>query len=127
MTDQEKQQFFKNMKTFLALAKKELGLEKLPKIIWILDNDTTGQTSFGGFVLKTQAIRIVVKDRHPNDIMRTLAHELVHYKQWTEDRLDDTSGNDGSPEENEANSLGGVIMRKFNRTNPQSFSSPAIR
>ena len=126
MTDQEKQQFFKNMKTFLALAKNELGIEKLPKIIWILDSDNTGQTSFGGFVLKTQAIRIVLKNRHPNDIMRTLAHELVHYKQWTENRLDATSGDDGSAEENEANAKAGVIMRQFNRDNPDSFSMKAL-
>jgi hypothetical protein len=126
MTDQEKQQFFKNMKTFLALAKSELGIKKLPKIIWILDSDNTGQTSFGGFVLKTQAIRIVLKNRHPNDVMRTLAHELVHYKQWTENRLDATSGDDGSAEENEANAKAGVIMRQFNRDNPDSFGMKAL-
>jgi hypothetical protein len=36
-------------------------------------------------------------------------------------RLTSTSGEDGSPDENEANSLAGVIMRKFGRDNPQIY------
>jgi hypothetical protein len=51
--------------------------------------------------------------------MRTLAHELVHYKQDIEDRLDDNSGATGSPEENEANAQAGVVMRDYSEQNPE--------
>lgn len=49
------------------------------------------------------------------DILRTLAHELVHHMQNLDDRLQDNSGDDGSPEENEANALAAVIMRQYGR------------
>jgi ribosomal protein S27AE len=57
------------------------------------------------------------------DILRTLAHELVHHMQNGKGELDSDSGEDGSPSENEANSTAGIIMRKFGRDNPEIFES----
>jgi hypothetical protein len=47
------------------------------------------------------------------DVLRSIAHELVHYKQNLEGRLIDAAkdGSDGSPIENEANAVAGVIMK----------------
>jgi hypothetical protein len=97
---------------FLPHAQKELGLDDLPNIEVV--NDLHG--TFGNF--SQDGIRIVAKGRHPVDVLRTLAHELVHYKQMVNDELDDAAGEDGSPQENEANSKAAVIMRKFNRDHP---------
>jgi Zn-dependent peptidase ImmA (M78 family) len=58
-------------------------------------------------------------NRHPNDILRTIAHELVHYKQDTEHRLEPDSGTTGSPEENQANAVAGIVMRHFNKQYPE--------
>jgi Zn-dependent peptidase ImmA (M78 family) len=55
------------------------------------------------------------------DILRTLAHELVHHMQNLDDRLTDNSGDDGSPEENEANALAAVIMRQYGRENSHIY------
>ena len=68
-----------------------------------------------------QKIMVVVHNRNMVDILRTLAHEMVHHMQNQDDRLDPKSGEDGSPEENEANSLAGVIMRQFGRNNPHIY------
>jgi hypothetical protein len=64
---------------------------------------------------------VVVHNRNIADILRTLAHELVHHMQNLDNRLQPDSGMDGSPEENEANSLAAVIMRKFGRENPEIY------
>jgi Zn-dependent peptidase ImmA (M78 family) len=53
------------------------------------------------------------------DILRTLAHELVHHMQNL--KGDELNGDDGSEIENEANAQAGVIMRKFGRENPEIF------
>ena len=127
MTEQEKQQFLKNMKTFLALAKQELRLEKLPKILWITGDYSAKNHSFGGFSPRDQSIRVVMTDRHPNDVMRTLAHELTHYRQWLDGKLKPNSGETGSAEENEANAKAGVIMRNFNHSNRRAFTGKTIR
>lgn len=109
-----------NMVTqLLLLCKHELGIQEIPKIKLISqDNTVGGGTSFGEF---DGTIKVVTKDRHPMDVMRTLAHELVHWKQRLEDQ--ELDGNDGSTSENDANAIAGVIMRKFGRIYPEYFIS----
>jgi hypothetical protein len=51
--------------------------------------------------------------------MRTLAHELVHWKQ-RESGLE-LDGSDGSETEDQANAVAGVIMRKFGKMYPEYF------
>jgi hypothetical protein len=77
--------------------------------------------SFGGYMPSEQKIITVVHNRNMADILRTLAHEMVHHMQNLDDRLTPKSGEDGSPDENEANSLAGVIMREFGRNNPHIY------
>jgi len=103
---------------FLPLAQKELGLKRLPTIRVVNQVPDAGGTTFGRYVPEEDVVYVVARGRHPKDTLRTLAHELVHHKQDIEDRLDITSGETGSPEENEANALAGVLMRKYNELNP---------
>jgi len=93
-----------------------------PKIKLINQGDYTQQhRSFGGYSPSDQKIMVVVHNRNMADILRTLAHELVHHMQNLDNRLTPKSGEDGSPDENEANSLAAVIMRKFGRENPDIY------
>lgn len=102
----------------LQLCKEDLDINDLPPIELVEDEPTVGGgTSFGEF--DGNSIRVVAKGRHPMDIMRTLAHELVHWKQMSEGQSLD--GSDGSDTENEANAVAGIIMRKFAKMYPQYF------
>lgn len=56
--------------------------------------------------------------RHIVDIMRSVAHELIHKKQNEQGQLNDESGKTGSPQENEANAGAGIIMRDYTKKNP---------
>ena len=47
--------------------------------------------------------------------------QLTHYKQDLEGKLYAGAGETGTPEENEANSNAGVIMRDFAQANPEYF------
>jgi len=111
---------------FLPLAIKEIGLDGLPPIKLQLRIEDNDQPSFGKFVNDEGAIYLAIEDRHPLDIIRTLAHELVHFKQGTEHRLNDLSGETGSPEENEAHEVAGIVMRNFNKQYPKYFSASAV-
>jgi len=70
-------------------------------------------------------VRVYAKDRALVDIMRSLAHELVHMKQDVEGRLDqvhhEQNNEAGSPIENEANSIAGVLIRKFGEQHPEIY------
>ena len=108
---------------FLKHCSEELGLESLPEINLVNDKQySIDHKSFGGYQPGKQSIILATKDRHPVDIFRTLAHELTHYKQDLEGQLeDDNVGNTGSPQENEANAMAGIIMRNFGQKFPEVF------
>ena len=93
-----------------------------PKLKLINSKDYAYENrSLGGYSPSEKKIMVVVHNRNMADILRTVAHEMVHHMQNLDKRLTPTSGEDGSPDENEANSLAGVIMRKFGRDNPQIY------
>jgi hypothetical protein len=99
---------------FMEIVKRHLEIENMPKVNF-LDNISN---TFGVFKPGDQSIDIVIINRHPVDSLRTLAHELVHWKQLLKNEIGPDSGMTGSPQENEANSLAGVIMREFNHAHP---------
>lgn len=112
---------------FLPLAAQYLSLEKLPKInIEMTLPAHNGQASFGGYNSNTKEINLAIANRHPVDIFRTLAHELVHYKQDSLGKIKDYSGETGSTEENQANTVAGIIMRLFNKEYPDAMNAKII-
>lgn len=112
---------------FLQFALQELGLEQLPEINLINDKKLASEArSFGGYRPYDQSISINIAGRHMADVFRTLAHELVHYKQDIDNRLDENSGVTGSDIENEANAMAGIIMRNYAQHNEQLFEGKAL-
>jgi Zn-dependent peptidase ImmA (M78 family) len=118
--------FVEMLNNFLPLAMSALELTALPKFKLMLRVPDDEQPTFGKFVNDENTIYLAIEDRHPLDVIRTLAHELVHFKQGTEHNLDATAGETGSPQENEAHELAGIMMRDFNKAHPQYFNEPAI-
>jgi Zn-dependent peptidase ImmA (M78 family) len=119
--------FSKAMNDFLPLAIRELEITSLPKIKIVKKVEDDYQPTFGKFLKDKNIIYLAIKDRHIIDILRTLAHELVHYKQNLENRLDAYSGKTGSPTENEAHEISGIIMRHFNKKYEHYFDTPPIK
>jgi hypothetical protein len=110
------------VKEFMRYVMKELKLDSLPTIKFSNDSQEAIQNkSWGGYMPGEKSIRIVTAKRHPADIFRTLAHELVHYKQDITGRLKPNDGKTGSDVENEANSRAAVIMRNFAQAKPNLF------
>ena len=114
------------IKKLLPIAVKELDLQSLPKMKPVTNLTAGEHPSFGRFVNETNTIEFAVNNRHPIDILRTLAHELVHCKQREDQRLKPDSGTTGSDEENEANARAGVIMRNFDDAYPGYFKETPV-
>lgn len=104
---------------FIKYSIKNLGLQAPPSSLTLsYDNDQAKERrSFGYFDPNSKKIWVYVKNRNMADILRTLAHELVHRKQEEDGRLDPNSGATGSPIEDEANALAGVLLRNFGKIN----------
>jgi hypothetical protein len=113
---------------FIRFAAEDLELKSLPKFDFAFDSKRSVEhKSFGGYAPGAEHITITVKNRHINDVCRTLAHELVHFKQDLDDELgDEKAGATGSPQENEANARAAVIMRNWGKKHPDYFDKEAI-
>ena len=104
------------LKVFLPFAKKAIKLDKMPSIVLKKFLEQEGQPTMGRFHDQEYTLELAVANRQPVDILRTLAHELVHAKQHREHvELDSTTGSDT---ENEANVVAGIVMREFNKSHP---------
>ena len=82
------------------------------------------QPSFAAYAPGSREVMVMSKNRHPMDIFRSVAHELVHHKQNEEGRIGKDvarEGATGSDIENEANAVAGVLLRKFGRNNPEIY------
>jgi hypothetical protein len=123
---QENANVVEMFKKFLPLAMKILELDSLPKMEFVTKVDETDQPTFGLYSNSDRVLKVALTNRHPNDILRTVAHELTHYKQDINNELDNDSGDTGSDHENEANATAGVIMRHFNKLYPEYLRSKPL-
>ena len=96
----------------------KLGINT-PKLTLKPHNDTS---ALGYTDMADGSVTVVVGDRHQMDIMRTLAHELVHCKQMESYEPDGATGSD---DENEANAMAGVLMREWGQNNPDLYTEGA--
>jgi hypothetical protein len=109
-------------KEFVKFVATELGLKSLPKSIKFTGDEYAAEhLTFGTYQPSTDEIVVVKGNRHPVDVLRTLAHELVHHKQ-REDGNTVLDGTTGSDAENQAHAIAGVLMRKFREIHPSIFT-----
>jgi len=107
---------------FIDFTAQALNLEKLPKITFSDDEGLAKQMhALGSYYPKTDELLVVKGSRLTADILRTLAHELVHRKQAEMRPLKPEDGKTGSEAENEANAAAGVLLRQFGKYRSEIF------
>ena len=107
---------------FIDFASKALDLKQVPKITFSDDQNLAKQMhSLGAYQPKTDELLVVKGPRLTADVLRTLAHELVHRKQAEMRPLKPEDGKTGSEVENEANAAAGVLLRQFGKYRPEIF------
>ena len=103
---------------FVDFTKKELQLDD--DFVVELENDSDELETLASYDIKNNKVKVLSKNRALPDIIRSIAHELVHHKQNQEGELtgDKEEGEDGSPFEDRANSLAGYFVRRFGKKYP---------
>lgn len=116
---------FKEMvNKFLPFVQRELKLKEVPSFNFENSKFSKKHKTFG-ITGKDNQISVVVGNRHPLDVLRTLAHEIAHFHQRSIGKYG--TGKDGSELENEASAIASVILRKFGRKYPEYFKlSPTV-
>jgi len=105
------------LEEFLDFANKSLEIDK-PYSVYFVDDKDNASDALGKTAMynpSTNSVYVYVTDRHPKDVLRSVAHELMHHKQNCDGRLDRTYG-EGSDDlemlEREANEAG-YLVRQF--------------
>lgn len=111
------------MKKFIDFTTEYLDIQTPLKIKLTKDREDVVTTAY--YNIEDRVACVYIKDRAIMDIMRSLAHEMVHHLQNERGDLTDalSDGADGSTIENEANAVAGVIMRIFGKQNPEIYTN----
>jgi Zn-dependent peptidase ImmA (M78 family) len=115
------------LQNFVKFCSNRLELEQIPRIqikrdpAWSERNN-----SFGQYIPDADTLIVSVANRHPMDVMRTMAHELTHRMQDEKEDMPIDAGITGSDWENQANALAGVLMRDFAEQRPEYFAKEPI-
>ena len=109
------------VKKFIIFVSEHLVLDKPCKVYLSAKRNEHLETT-ASYNPNNHDIWIYVKNRNMlGDILRSLAHEMMHFKQNLRGDLKHHSGRDGSPHENEANTFSGIMIRKFGRMFPEIY------
>jgi len=101
---------------FVKFVKDELGLKLTPTIKLLNGRGDLKTTAHYNYSKPEKVIKVNAKNRHIVDVMRSIAHELVHHRQFEQGRLDGPKPPDiGGDIEDEANSLAGQFIKMFSK------------
>jgi len=113
---------YKDYDKFINYVVDELNIE-IPPTIYV-EKEPSSEYTGGTYRYKggTERIKVRSKDRSLMDILRSLAHELVHHKQKEDGMFEDKEVIKDIPEvgghiEDEANAIAGRLIKKYGKQN----------
>ena len=101
---------------FVKFVRDELGLKVTPTIKLLNGRGELKTTAHYNYSNPEKIIKVNSKNRHIVDIMRSIAHEMVHHLQYEQGRLDGPKPADiGGEIEDEANSKAGQFIKLYSK------------
>ena len=98
---------------FVKFVKGELKLKSAPKVVLQNGKNQLKTTASYDYTTPEKIIRVNAKNRMTVDIMRSIAHEMVHHKQYEQGRLEVKPPDIGGEIEDEANAKAGQYIKLF--------------
>jgi len=108
---------------FVKFVKKELELETVPTIVIKGNRDGLKTTANYDYTKENKIIKVFGKGRMLVDIMRSVAHEMVHHKQFEQGRLEVRPPDIGGEIEDEANAKAGQYIKMYSKIDPTIYDS----
>jgi hypothetical protein len=100
---------------FVKFVKNELQLKKCPTIILQNGRGELKTTANYNYSNDDKVIRVNSKNRALVDILRSIAHEMVHHKQFEDGRLKIKPSDIGGEIEDEANAKSGQFIKMYSK------------
>ena len=105
------------LKEFVLFVKQELGLKETPTVKVLNGRGDLKTTAHYDYSNPEKIIKVNGKNRHLVDVMRSIAHEMVHHKQFEDGRLEVRPPDIGGEIEDEANAKAGQFIKLFSKVN----------
>jgi hypothetical protein len=100
---------------FVKFVKNELNLKKCPLVVLQNGRGELKTTASYNHSKEPCVVRVNVKNRALVDILRSIAHEMVHHKQFEQGKLKVQPPDIGGEIEDEANSKAGQFIKMFSK------------
>ena len=114
------QEHEEQLRDFVKWCVRKLNIEQqLPQIRFQDVKEGPDQHRTGYYDDNDDIMWIYTGNRNLIDIMRTVAHELVHRKQHEDNRVHGDQSYPGSPIEQEADAVAGYLMKLYGKDNPE--------
>lgn len=108
---------------FIKFVKKQLDIKKTPTVVLQGGRGKLKTTASYDYSQENKIVRVNAKDRATVDVMRSIAHELVHHKQFEEGRLNGPKPKDiGGDIEDEANAKAGQYIKMYSKIDPDIYN-----
>jgi Zn-dependent peptidase ImmA (M78 family) len=117
LTDKGKEQ----LKKFALFVIKELGIEQAPTIAIQNGRGKLRTTANYDYNKENKIIKVNAHKRALVDVMRSLAHELTHHKQYEQGRLKVQPTDIGGEIEDEANAKAGQFIKMYAKKDPSIY------
>ena len=111
------------LNAFVKFVKKELELETVPTIVIKGNRDGLKTTANYDYTKENKIIKVFGKGRMLVDVMRSVAHEMVHHKQFEQGRLEVKPPDIGGEIEDEANAKAGQYIKMYSKIDPTIYDS----
>lgn len=113
---------------FMNFCVDKLKIKNTPKLKLRRDPQWSKvNKTFGRFNPETGLLEVSWGKRHLMDVLRTVAHELTHQRQYEREDVPPNAGETGSEWENEANARAGILMRLWGQEYPNLFDGDVIQ
>jgi len=108
--------------SFVKFVKEQLEIKTVPTIKIQNNRDGLKTTANYDYTKENKIIKVCSKGRALVDVMRSIAHEMVHHKQFEDGRLDGPQPPDiGGEIEDEANAKAGQYIKMYAKIDPNIY------
>jgi hypothetical protein len=108
--------------SFVKFVKEQLEIKAVPTIKIQNNRDGLKTTANYDYTKENKIIKVCSKGRALVDVMRSIAHEMVHHKQFEDGRLDGPQPPDiGGEIEDEANAKAGQYIKMYAKIDPTIY------
>jgi len=109
LTDEKKEILDK----FVLFVKEQLELKTVPTVKIQNHRDGLKTTANYDYTKENKIIKVCAKNRALVDVCRSIAHEMVHHKQFEQGRLKTQPPDIGGEIEDEANAKAGQFIKMY--------------